>query len=71
MSGGVTDVYKCFDQVLRPLVYMLLAEPGMPKGILEACKDFQENLMYYNILAGCSGQPYRKVASIPQGDPSA
>ena len=38
---GAADIYKWFDQVLRPLVYSLLEEAGMPKGLLEAYNLFK------------------------------
>ena len=68
LTGGAADVYKCFDQVLRPLVYELLKAAGMPSGILGAYEDFQENLHCFNTLAGCIGKAYNKPTSIPQGD---
>ena len=69
VTGGAADIYKCFDQVMRPLIYLLLEEAGMPKSLIEAYKNFQENLLCHNTLAGSIGKAYKKVASIPQGDP--
>ena len=69
LSGGAADIFKCFDQILRPLVYLLMKAAGMPSGIIRAYRNFQENLVCHNTLAGCIGQPYKKAASIPQGDP--
>ena len=34
ISGGSVDVYKCFDQVNRELVYEVAKEAGMPKRVL-------------------------------------
>ena len=39
LIGGAADIYKCFDQVLRPLIYILLIEAGLPQGLIEAYKD--------------------------------
>ena len=30
-TGGAADVYKCFDQIQRPLMYKLLRRRGMPE----------------------------------------
>ena len=69
LSGGAADIYKCFDQILRPLIYCIIEAAGIPKGVLRAYRNFQENLVCHNTLAGCIGQAYSKPASIPQGDP--
>ena len=42
-SGGAADIFKCFDQVRREIVYKLMEETGIPKGILTAYRDFQES----------------------------
>ena len=68
-SGGAADIYKCFDQVRREIVYKLLREAGLPTGILHAYRDFQETLKVRNTVAGGLGEPYWKPTSIPQGDP--
>ena len=69
LSGGAADIFKCFDQIIGPLLYLIMDLAGMPLEVVRAYKDFQENLQCHNTLAGCIGQPYSKVASIPQGDP--
>jgi hypothetical protein len=51
-SGGAADIYKCFDQVERQIVYKLLEEAGIPKGILTAYRNFQEVLQVRNTVAG-------------------
>ena len=68
-SGGAADIFKCFDQVKREIVYKLLKEAGIPKGILTAYKNFQERLQVRNTVAGGLGEAYGKPTSIPQGDP--
>ena len=35
-SGGVADIWKCFDQVDRRLLYHLMQKGGVPKGMLNA-----------------------------------
>ena len=69
VSGGAADIHKCFDQIVRPLVYAILEEAGMPGCIPKAYQNFFENMVCRNTLAGTIGQPYNKHTSIPQGDP--
>ena len=39
-AGGSLDIYKCFDQLNRDLIYRLAARAGMPTGIFHAYKQF-------------------------------
>ena len=54
-TGGAADIYKCFDQIDRTLLYRILEEAGLPKRILKAYKDFLEGLEVYNTVAGGLG----------------
>ena len=51
-TGGAADIFKCFDQVMRPLVYKLLQKAGLPPEVLRADVGFQEALKAYNTIAG-------------------
>ena len=68
-SGGSADIYKCSDQILRPLVRKVLGEAGMPTMIIDTYMKFLEKLTVRNTVAGGLGEPYGRPASIPQGDP--
>ena len=68
-SGGALDVYKCFDQIVRMLLYTLLRLAGMPEQIVSAYERFLEELAIHNTVAGGIGQGYHKPCSIPQGCP--
>ena len=68
-TGGAADVYKCFDQIRRDIVYQLLEKAGMPRRIVLAYRSFQEALTVRNTVAGGMGQTYVRPTSIPQGDP--
>lgn len=68
-SGGAADIYKCLDQIVRPLIYKLLEEASMPDRILETCKKFLEALVVHKTIGGGLGGAYTKPTSIPQGDP--
>merc|ERR1712127_753227 len=35
ITAASVDVYKCFDQLVRPLVYELARQAGMPTNILK------------------------------------
>ena len=43
--GGVADIAKFFDQIIRTLVYRLAKAAGMPARVLIAYKSFLENLL--------------------------
>ena len=65
--GGAADIYKCFDQVMRPPVYRLLEEPGMPERVLDAYRRYLDGLQVHNTVAGGIGEAYGRPTSIPQG----
>eukprot|EP00973_Karenia_brevis_P059889 8336919-Karenia_brevis.AAC.1 len=67
--GGTLDLYKCFDQVVRPLFYTILLLAGLPTTILTAYINFLEHSQIYNSFAGCVGQPHLHRCGIPQGCP--
>ena len=69
VTGGAVDIAKCFDQILRPVVYKVAALAGMPPRVLESYRRYQESLLVRNSISGGLGQVYRKRTSIPQGDP--
>ena len=60
-------MYKFSDQVVRKLVYMVLAMAGMPKAVLSAYQRFLESLITYNVVAGGLGHGQRRACGIPQG----
>ncbi len=67
--GAAADIWKCFDQIFRPLLYTILWHMGIPIGLLQAYRSFLENLMFVNSLAGGLGRPHRRACGIPQGCP--
>ena len=54
-TGGAADIYKCFDQILRPLLYRILKEAGVPERVLGAYRRFLEALQVHNTVAGGIG----------------
>ena len=64
--GGALDLFKCFDQILRPLLYEILRISGLPEPVLTAYANFQEQMLIYNSLNGAIGLPHRHPAGIPQ-----
>jgi Reverse transcriptase (RNA-dependent DNA polymerase). len=68
-TGGSADIWKCFDQAQRKLLYHLLEAAGFPKTILRAYSAFHEKVLYHNSISGGLGAPHRKPCSIPQGCP--
>ena len=57
VSGNGTDIFKCYDQLIRQLIYHVADLAGLPKGILKAYANFQEDLSIYNAIAGGLGIP--------------
>ena len=69
LAGGSIDVYKCFDQLNRELVFALAQEAGMPTRILNAYKEYITNMQTHFQVANTIGKPYQDRASLPQGCP--
>lgn len=68
-GGGAADIFKCLDQINRPLVYKLLKEARLLGMVLTAYKSFQDSFKVRNTIAGVIGKEYKKISSIPQGGP--
>ena len=68
-SGAGVDVFKCFDKIVRELVYSLAGTAGMPSKVLSSYRRYQEGLTTRNAVAGGLGQPYTRYMGIPQGCP--
>ena len=68
-TQATTDIYKCFDQVVRPLIYMTARIAGMPARILKPYIGAIENLQIRNTLTVGYGQEHTRKRGIPQGCP--
>jgi hypothetical protein len=68
-SGSSADIAKCFDQVVRPLLYMVAKLAGMPTRVLDPYTRFMEGVSVYNTIGRGVGQPYTRRCGIPQGCP--
>jgi ribonuclease HI len=69
IAGGSIDVYKCFDQVNREIVYKLASEAGMPKRILDPYFRYIDSLQIRYQVGSTVGEQHYDVCSIPQGCP--
>ena len=69
VTAASIDVYKCFDQLVRPLVVALARAAGMPTNILLAYEAFQSELVIHNQIGTTIGKPHQHRCSIPQGCP--
>jgi len=69
LMGGSADIRKCFDEIQRPLLYILAHFAGIPLPILRAYTMFIENLTIHNNLVGNIGKPHKRKCGIPQGCP--
>ena len=63
------DIHKCFDQLVRDLVYHLMREAGCPENIVTAYKSYLENLIVHNSVDGHLGEGHKHLCGIPQGCP--
>jgi hypothetical protein len=69
VTGATADVWKCFDQICRKFLYLILALGGCPDRIITAYENFHEGATYYNSLAGSLGEAHQHPNGIPQGCP--
>ena len=64
-TGGAEDIWKCFDQILRPLLYAIARLAGMPEKVLRAYQSYHEQVLIRNAVAGGLGNGYTKRTGIP------
>ena len=69
ITGGAVDIYKCFDQICRPLLHRVMSLSGFPPALLRTYQNFHENLVFHNSLASTLGLPHTRRCGIPQGCP--
>ena len=69
ISGGSIDIYKCFDQINRDLLFRLACEAGMPKRILIPYFKYINNLQVRFQVGETIGKTHHERCSIPQGCP--
>ena len=65
----MADIMKLFDQIVRPIVYMLARLAGMPPKVLDAYRRYPEGMKVYDGVAGGLGSPYWRRCGNPQGCP--
>ena len=70
LTGGAADIYKCFDQLSRPLIYKVLEEAGMPTRVLDAYRKYLEELTIYNTIAGGLRRSILKAHEYPARGPA-
>ena len=63
------DIYKCFDQIVRQVIYALAREAGMPSDVLQTYKAFIEQMTIMMQVGNTLGVEHRHRCSIPQGCP--
>ena len=67
--GGSVDLFKCFDQIVRGLLYFLLLLGVFPINILTAYANYHEAAQLMYVIHGTVGQPHTHPCGIPQGCP--
>ena len=68
-TAGSVDLMKCFDQLLRPLLFALLWRCNFPRPLRTAYQAFLDNLVIHNVVCGHIGEPHRHPCGIPQRCP--
>ena len=63
------DIYKAFDHIARPVLYVVLLRAGFPQHLLVAYAGMMEEMQVRNTLAGGVGRRYKRPCAIPQGCP--
>ena len=51
-TAGSVDLMKCFDQILRPLLFALLHRANFPCKVLTAYRSFLNNLLVHHFICG-------------------
>ena len=69
MVGLSVDLFKCFDQLSRPLLYRIAQRLGAPCGLLAGWFSMLSQLSVINVLSNGVGTEYSRGLSIPQGCP--
>ena len=69
VAGATIDIFKCFDQVPRELLYRIIEAAGCPKQLITAYRSYQENVIGHNSILGTCGKGTDKRCGIPQGCP--
>ena len=69
LVGGALDLYKCFDQLIRLIVYLVLMLAGIPRCVLTAYINYHETGFLLYAVHGHVGTPHRHRCGIPQGCP--
>ena len=67
ISGGTADIFKCFDRVLRNMLYLLLRLGGFPIRLLNAYRGYIDNLSIFNLVGGSLGEGHKHPCGVPQG----
>eukprot|EP00973_Karenia_brevis_P090512 12402933-Karenia_brevis.AAC.1 len=50
--GGTLDLFKCFDQIVRLLLYVILIVAGLPSRISTAYCNYHERVLLYHAFPG-------------------
>lgn len=69
LTGGSTDMIKCYDSLVRQLIYTVLGRAGFPRGVLCAYMGFIDGVHYCHRLSLGVGAWHTRERSIPQGRP--
>ena len=69
VAGGSVDVFKCFDQINRELLFKVAKKAGMPLRILKPYFKFIDSINVRYQVGKYIGEGHVERCSIPQGCP--
>ena len=69
VAGGSVDIFKCFDQINRPLLYRVALKACMPRRVLDPYFNYIDNLKIRYQVGKTIGKEHQDRCSIPQGCP--
>ena len=69
ITAGSIDIFKCFDQTIRPLVYAVARKAGIPEDIIKTYETFVEQMGIVMQIGPALGVEHHHSCSIPQGCP--
>ena len=69
LSGLVTDITKCYNNLARPVVYACARHYGLPFHLVKAWHDAVDQVQRFFIVSGCCSSATPSCTGYPEGDP--
>lgn len=69
LSGLVTDISKCYNNLARPIVYACARHLGIPFSLVKSWHDAVDKVQRFFIVTGCCSSATPSCTGYPEGDP--